>query len=151
VGTFSGNQRYCGSLITDPTEPVAKVEIETNQWARLAPTGSKFMDWSGDAYCRYYGPTSDGKVMAYMIKSLSCYAYFVKSSYTLNVTIQGQGHVSDLDGKVNCGSDATCTQSFVCGVNTTLSAIPDTGWKFEGWEADCSPSGQAQQSIVVMV
>jgi hypothetical protein len=59
----------------------------------------------------------------------------------LTVVKVGAGAVvSDAPG-IQCGED--CEQDFAQGTSTPmrLTAIPDSGWTFKGWEGDCQGTG----------
>ena len=67
-------------------------------------------------------------------------ASFVQSSYTLTVSISGQGTVTSTDGFINC--PGSCTHSYLSFTQVTLNAAPAHNWNFEGWSGACSGVGQ---------
>ena len=61
--------------------------------------------------------------------------------FTLSVTNEGGGTVTSFtdgtpDGKIDCGDD--CGGSYVADSEVSLTAEPDPGYTFAGWEGDCS-------------
>ena len=51
--------------------------------------------------------------------------------YSLHGTITGDG--------ISCGSaQLSCTKSYTSTTNVTLTALPDTGYQFDGWGVGCS-------------
>ncbi len=63
-------------------------------------------------------------------------------SFTLTVSLTGDGYVTSTDGSINC--PGTCMQTFQAGTQTTLNATPDNGWVFTGWSGGCSGTGSCQ-------
>jgi hypothetical protein len=59
------------------------------------------------------------------------------SSFTLMVSVEGNGGVTSSPGGIDCGAD--CGQIYVDGTVVTLTAIPDDGFVFTAWtgDADC--------------
>lgn len=54
------------------------------------------------------------------------------------------GAVTSSPQGINCGSGSgedSCTKSFDCGTEVTLTATPATGYYFLGWSGDCSVTG----------
>jgi uncharacterized repeat protein (TIGR02543 family) len=69
----------------------------------------------------------------------------------LTVAVKGNGHVTSNDGQIDCPSD--CQGSYFFDgegdpPTVTLTADPDTDWKFVEWSGDCS--GHDEQCTVVM-
>ena len=54
----------------------------------------------------------------------------------LSVDKFGNGQVTSAPAGIDCGS--TCTASFSAGALVTLTAVPDTGETFTGWEGACT-------------
>lgn len=52
-------------------------------------------------------------------------------SYTLSITKSGPGKITTSDGKIDCGSD--CVESYTGVTRVTLTATPDSGATFDGW------------------
>jgi len=57
----------------------------------------------------------------------------------LTVTQVGNGTISSLPEGLQCDSQHSiqCTHTFEAGKTVTLTATPDNGWQFQGWEGDC--------------
>jgi len=69
------------------------------------------------------------------------------SQYTLIVTKSGGGTVSSSPAGINCGTD--CSGDYLSGTLVTLTAIPENGSTFTGWNGE-SCSGNANTCIVSM-
>lgn len=57
-------------------------------------------------------------------------------TYGLVTVRSGQGTVTSSPAGINCGG--TCSASYVEDTVVTLTATPNTGWRFVGWGGDCS-------------
>src|SRR4051794_35120455 len=56
----------------------------------------------------------------------------------LTVKVKGQGRVIGTDGestRIDCPGDCETSDEGSFGIS--LHAIPDPGWRFEGWSGDC--------------
>lgn len=58
------------------------------------------------------------------------------ATYALTVTKSGNGVVKSNPAGIDCGSD--CTQDYDSGTPVMLTATPGSGFKFDGWNGDCS-------------
>jgi len=67
-------------------------------------------------------------------------------SFSLVVSISGNGLVTSSPGGINCGN--SCNGSFSSGSQVTLQATPATGYLFTGWTGACS--GSATSCTVTM-
>lgn len=67
----------------------------------------------------------------------------VSQAPTLRVEVVGPGQVDSQPGGIACraGLGSDCTQSFSLGTAVTLTAVPDAGAQFIGWEGDCAGAG----------
>jgi uncharacterized repeat protein (TIGR02543 family) len=61
------------------------------------------------------------------------------TQHTLSVSKTGDGLVASTPAGISCG--ATCSAPFDEGTNVALSAAPDAGWTFAGWEGACTGTG----------
>ena len=62
----------------------------------------------------------------------------VSQTYTLNVSLSGQGTITGTG--ITCGS--LCSNTYSSGTPLTLAAKPATGWYFDKWTGDCDAKGQ---------
>jgi hypothetical protein len=74
-----------------------------------------------------------------MDASKSASATFTQITYTLGVSVAGSGKVTSLPAGIDCG--ATCNASFNSGTAVILTAMPISGWMFQGWGGACSGVG----------
>ncbi|MFH0969442.1 MAG: hypothetical protein V1804_02955 [Patescibacteria group bacterium] len=89
-----------------------------------------FSGWGGDCSGQLCNLTMD-----------YCNKY-VTGTFDLNYTLYvakagtGSGTITSNPVGINCGAD--CTESYVDGTSTVLTAVVDTGSTFAGWSGDCS-------------
>lgn len=62
-----------------------------------------------------------------------------RGSFTLTVSVSGNGQVTSSPGGINCPS--TCSAKFTSGTTVGLSRNPGAGWTFAGWSGACSGTG----------
>ncbi|GEM_PF-4289543 len=60
------------------------------------------------------------------------------TTYTLNVSKTGRGTVISDPPGISCGLD--CSEDYVSGTTVTLTATPEAGYLFNGWDGACSGS-----------
>ena len=101
---------------------------------------STFTGWSGDVGC------SEGLVT--MNSDVACTANFAATSFTLTVSVVGNGTATSTPVGIACPCD--CFEAFDSGQEVTLSAVPDSGSTFAGWsgDADCF-DGQVTMDVDV--
>lgn len=73
-------------------------------------------------------------------------ASFVQSSYTLTVSISGQGSITSTDGNISC--PGTCTHTYLSFAQVTLNAAPAHNWTFAGWSGACSGTGPCMLTML---
>ena len=111
-----------------------------------------FVGWDGD--CRDAGAAPTATVR--MNANHSCSAQFVPASYTLTVSVTGNGSVSDEanpDRIASCAATGgMCSGSYANNTSVTLTATADSGYTFGGWGGDCTPvtSSSRPQATVTM-
>jgi uncharacterized repeat protein (TIGR02543 family) len=88
----------------------------------VADSGWDFLEWSGDLT----GSTNPETITVGGSKTVT--ATFAQDEYTLTVNIVGSGSVTKNPDKV----------SYHFGDVVTLTAVPDSGWKFSWWSGGVS-------------
>lgn len=115
-------------------------EFATGSDVNLTATpdsGESFLGWSGDCY------GSNATCAVRMDQDRSVYASFTSvSSYRLDVYVSSGnysgpgGTVTSSPPGINCRDN--CSAWFPAGINVTLTATPDAGWRFVQWYGDCT-------------
>ncbi len=108
--------------------------------ANPAP-GYSLSSWSGGG-CSGDSPTCT----VTMNQSQSVTAVFVQDSYTLTVSMSGQGSITSTDGFINC--PGTCSHTYLSLTAVTLNASPASGWNFSGWSGQCTGTGQCNLTML---
>jgi hypothetical protein len=95
---------------------------------------STFGGWSGA--CSGTGPCA-----VTMSQARSVTASFVRVTYLVAVSKEGNGSgtVSSTPAGINCGAD--CGENYVSGMTVTLVAAPSQYSNFAGWSGACSGTG----------
>jgi hypothetical protein len=105
-------------------------------------TGSSFAGWSGG------GCGGTGACAVTIEASVTVSASFTMNSYALLVETEGAGSgtvFSDPAG-IECGED--CSEDYTHGMDVVLTAFPDDGFAFAGWEgAGCEGLGACAFTI----
>jgi uncharacterized repeat protein (TIGR03803 family) len=102
--------------------------------------GYQFGSWGGA--CTGSEPTC----IVTMTDNETVSASFVQSSYTLTVSISGQGSVTSTDGTINC--PGTCTHTYPSFTQVILNAAAAHNWTFAGWSGACSGTGQCNLTML---
>ena len=71
-----------------------------------------------------------------------------RNDYTLMVTKIGNGVVTSSIGELNCGT--VCSKIYNVGQLVTLTATPDGGYLFSGWNMACNGSGTSTTCDITM-
>ncbi len=95
--------------------------------------GWKFDGWTGDA------SGSNLTVSVVMDKEKGVTANFSKMTYSLTVSINGEGSVNPKAG----------TYTYDAGETVDVTAIPITGWKFDSWSGDISTPTEDTLSLTM--
>ncbi len=73
-------------------------------------------------------------------------ATFTQNSYTLTVSMSGQGTITSTDGFINC--PGVCSHTYLSLTQVTLNESPASGWNFSGWSGQCTGLGPCTFSIL---
>ncbi len=101
-----------------------------------ADLGSEFVGWTGDC-------SGLGNCIVTMDSAKNVFAKFDKKALTkhnLEVKIVGFGAVKSLPEGIECPTD--CNQEYSEGSSVTLTASPDDGFRFIGWDNACSGTSE---------
>ena len=129
---------FLGSCQEDPPDPIIKYNLVTNvipiEGGTINPSSGSFEEgtqinimatsstdyffsgWSGSL------ESKDNPISLVMNSDKSLTAIFEEKQYPLNITIEGEGTVSEV----------------LSGSKVTLTAIPSEGWYFKEWKGDVS-------------
>ncbi len=119
--TLSVSTSGSGSVAKDPNQPTYQ-DMDVVTITANPSTGWSFDHWGGDLS----GSTNPETITMESDKSVT--AYFTEDQYTLTVSMEGNGNVS------NNPDLATYTY----GTVVELTANPDFGWEFDHWEGAIS-------------
>lgn len=92
-------------------------------------TCRRFGGWSGDC-----SGTGDCSLVVDADKTVSA-DFYQGADLVVSTTGTGTGTVTSSIAGIDCGAD--CDQTYDACELVTLSATPDTGFRFEGWTGDC--------------
>jgi hypothetical protein len=103
-------------------------------------TGWSFSGWGGAC-------SGTGTCTVSMTSDRNVTAAFVQDPvyYMLDVSTSGSGTVTSSPPGIDCGGD--CDQTYLDGTQVTLTAVPATGWSFNGWSGACSGTGTCTVSM----
>jgi uncharacterized repeat protein (TIGR03803 family) len=104
----------------------------------LPALGWSFSSWGG--YCYGNGPCT-----LVVSQNESADATFTQNSYTLGVSLSGDGSVTSTDGFINC--PGTCSHTYLSLTQVTLNASAAQGWSFSGWTGACSGVGSCNLTM----
>lgn len=97
----------------------------------LPKDGYRFTGWSGDC-------SGGGACSVTMDAQKTISANFVANKSLTAIKI-GNGTLTSTPSGILCG--AVCQSTFTSGATVTLSAAPDMGWGFFGWNGGCTGTG----------
>jgi uncharacterized repeat protein (TIGR02543 family) len=108
--------------------------------------GESFLGWSGACS----GTNTSCTVV--MTRDLYATARFSQAFFPLQVYVTGNGSVQSSPSGIDCKPlvYTGCTAWFAAGTVVTLTATPDAGDNFLGWDADCKPSGTSPVCSLTM-
>jgi hypothetical protein len=123
----------CGSTCNAGYAPGTQVTLTA------APaSGWRFNGWGNP--CSGVGTCS-----VTMNSAQSVTATFVQLSFTLAVSLTGNGTVTSSPPGINCG--ATCSANFASGTQVTLTAASTLGASFIGWSGACNGTGSCMVTM----
>src|ERR1700675_1189913 len=103
----------------------------------MPDTGYAFVGWSGGC-----SGTSTTCSVTTVTGATTVTPTFqsIATSYTLNVSVQGNGTVTSSPAGINC-STPTCSATFPASTPITLSEIAAANYTFVGWGGACTGTG----------
>jgi hypothetical protein len=125
--TSSPSGINCGSTCSAGYAPGTQVALTAAPAA-----GWSFTSWGGAC-------SGSGACNVTMNSAQSVSATFAQSTFTLSVSVTGNGSVTSSPAGINCG--ATCSANFNSGTPVTLTANHAAGASFIGWSGACSGTG----------
>ncbi len=114
----------------------------------VANEGYRFDEWRGN--CTDTATIDDDIILMTVNTNKSCTAVFaavVIHQHTLTVEVGGGGSVTSKPEGINCIGNSNvrsdCNQNYVNNTTVTLTAVSDVGYRFQGWQGNCSVSAGA--------
>jgi len=102
-------------------------------------TGYAFSGWSGSC-------TGTGTCVTSMSGAKAVTATFsTQLTYVLSASVIGSGSIMSAPAGINCG--ATCSATYASGTSVTLTAVPATGFAFDGWSGACTGAGACVTTV----
>lgn len=119
----------CGSDCSEDFAENSQVTLQA-----VAADGYEFESWSGAC-------SGSGTCNLTMTSNLNVTANFVEepvTEYQLDVTANGLGTIISTPSGIDCGAD--CDELFDEDTQVSLTATPQSGYRFERWEGSCTGS-----------
>ncbi len=149
IPTFALRVRLSGSghmRVTSTPAGIDCTDYCTGQFyagsqVTLTATGedTEFVGWSGAC-------TGTGTCVVTMDQEKDVTATFQQPSYSLNVTMAGEGHgrIASVPAGINCGAD--CSEEYLAGTQVTLYPLPDNSTsdflsELQEWSGACTGTG----------
>lgn len=123
----------CGADCSAQFDPTTTVTLTATP-----ASGRVFSGWGGD--CSGTARTCTLSMQQARTVSASFNAP-PPSSFSLAVSVTGNGTVRSLPAGIDCGS--TCNAPFAANASVVLSATPAAGQVFTGWGGACTGAGQS--------
>ncbi len=122
----------CGSDCSASFSPQTQVSLTA-----IPDAGSVFVGWSGS------GCSGTGSCAVSSQSPESITAAFDRASYTLTVSVSGNGEVSSSPAGIDCKAEnsGACSADFAPGTTVSLTATPMAGSSFSAWGEACSGGG----------
>ena len=95
--------------------------------------GYYFAGWSGDL------TGSDNPSAIEMGSEKAITANFSRITYTLTIEVNGSGSITPSDNR----------QDYESGAVVEITAIPDRGWQFDGWNGDVDDQALATTTVTM--
>jgi hypothetical protein len=112
-----------------------------------AGTNYTFSGWSGSGIsCNTTDPCTVSMTAARAVTAT--FSQNGAASYTLNVTLAGNGSVTSDPPGIDCGTD--CSESYDSGTAVTLTATAATDYTFSGWSGSGVSCGGTDPCVVNM-
>jgi alpha-tubulin suppressor-like RCC1 family protein len=109
-------------------------------WLRAnPPRPAQFATWSGCDYFRdpqLAGAEQDCGLLMNADREVQLAR---QRTYELRIPVPTGGRVVSNGGYIDCGLD--CTETLLPDTPVSLTAQPDSGWRFERWSGDCTGTG----------
>ncbi len=117
--------------VTSPAEGTHTYQYGDSIIVTASPdAGYELTGWSGDC-------SGTGSCQVSMTSDRSVHATFAERSYNLTISSGSGGYTSPAEG----------TYQYQYGDSITISAIPNSGYRFSGWSGDCSGTGNCNLSM----
>ena len=99
----------------------------------ISEPGCYFAGWSGDL------TGSDNPIAIEMDSEKTITANFSRITYTLTIEVNGSGSITPSDNR----------QDYESGTVVEVTAIPDSGWQFDGWNGDVDDQTLATTTVAM--
>jgi Divergent InlB B-repeat domain len=107
-------------------------DLDSGSVLALRPTAA-----AGQRFVRWGGSCSGFSVCSLQLgQPVTVTALFAPATFRLSVQRAGKGTIKSIDGRIACGS--RCSASLISHVPSTLTAVPQKGWRFARWSGGCA-------------
>jgi uncharacterized repeat protein (TIGR02543 family) len=118
----------CSYPDTNSFEAGAIVSLEA-----IPEPGYYFTGWMGDI------TGSDNSVAIEMDSEKAITANFSRITYALTIEVNGSGSITPSDSR----------QGYESGTVVEITAVPDSGWQFDGWNGDVDDQTLATTTVTM--
>ncbi len=116
--------------------PVENAKAENKSIPSEASCGGRYEPVCDDSSCSMISGCSSGCKSPFTSDGKNCVVVQESSYFTLQVTTKGPGTVTAPFYKIYCGKE--CSAQYHAGDVAELTAYPEEGALFIGWQGDCS-------------